>query len=123
MARDAYYTVNRYAGKMRGSHLGAVFSNQYTNMVTNFATYYGEIAGIIDRTKQILNASNVDISTYPFYITYAREIYRHWKRYGGKTLFTMRDAIRDKWKRWGLSETIMRNIDQFVFGLPPVTPP
>lgn len=123
MARDAYYVVNRYASKMAGSHLGSVFADQYTQMVTNFATYYGEISGIIDATKQILNASGIKISQYPYYLTYAREIYRHWKKYGGLTLYAMRDVVRNKWISWGLDSQILKNIDQNVFGLPPQTPP
>ncbi len=123
MARDAYYTVNKYAAKMAGAHLGPVFSEQHTNMVTNFATYYGEMASIIDATKDILNSSGVKITQYPYYLTYAREIYRHWKRYGGKTLYVMRDAIRNKWVSWGLDLELLKLIDQNVFGLPPTTPP
>jgi len=123
MARDAYYVVNRYAAKMMGSHLGSVFVNQRIQMITNFATYYGEWSGLQDAVKDILNTNGIKITQYPYYITYAREIYRHWKRYGGRTLYTMRDAIRDKWISWGLDANILSLIDQNVFGLPPQTPP
>lgn len=123
MARDAYYVVNRYASKMMGSHLGNVFRDQRLRMVTNFAAYYGEWSGLQDNTKEILNALGVAISQYPFYITYAREIYRHWKRYGGNTLYLIRDSIRQKWVSWGLSLPILKNIDVYVFGLPEQTPP
>ncbi len=123
MARDAYYTVNKYANKMAGAHLGPAFSNQHTLMVVNYATYYGEICSLIDQTKDILHGQGIRISQYPYYLTYTREIYRHWKRYSGRTLYAIRDAIRDKWQAWGLSLTIMKLIDQNVFGLPPTTPP
>lgn len=122
MARDAYYVVNRYAAKMSGSHLGSVFADQYLQMVTNFATYYGEISSIIDATKQLINAYGVSLSQYPYYLTYAREIYRHRKRYGGRTFYALRDAIRHKWLIWGLDERILREIDLNIFGINPDTP-
>ncbi|MCS7250797.1 MAG: hypothetical protein RMJ34_07590 [candidate division WOR-3 bacterium] len=118
MARDPYLIVNRYAAKMRGRHLGDAFSGQHTTMVTNYATYIGEMCAVIEATKQLLNAQGVAISQYPFYLVYSREIFRLTKSFGGLTLLRNRDVVQKKWKDWGLDERLLKSIDRDIFGLP-----
>ncbi|MDW8114746.1 MAG: hypothetical protein RMJ34_07445 [candidate division WOR-3 bacterium] len=120
MARDAYISTNRYAAKMLGSHLGRVFSNQHTQMVTNYATFIGEMCGIIDATKTVLHReSGVRIAQYPFYLVYAREVWKLRNNFGGNTLYSRLTTLRKKWTDFGLTPSILIRIEREVFGIVP----
>lgn len=123
MARDAYISTNRYAARMRGSHLGSVFTEKYASMVTNFATYMGEMCAIVDATKAILNTDGILINQYPFYLVYARELYRMTKNFSGPSLWYAILALRNKWISWGLAATTLQKIERDVFGIVPTPPP
>ncbi|MDW8114777.1 MAG: hypothetical protein RMJ34_07600, partial [candidate division WOR-3 bacterium] len=78
---------------------------------------------IIDATKAILHSDrNVKLAQYPFYLVYARELYRLKNKFASRTLWNNLIILREKWISWGLEPQILYRIEREVFGLVP-TPP
>jgi hypothetical protein len=113
--------VNKYISKVDPEVIKDHFTNLKPSMVEQVSNVFPVLYNIEVATKTILDQSGALMSQYPFYLAFARQVWKkiYKTRLGGQTLYTEIDIIKNAWRTRGLDPTILNNILRDVFGILP----
>jgi hypothetical protein len=120
--RSAEQRIRKYDAKVDPEIVKMRFAQMKPNMVNYATDAFASLVAMEEAVKTILDAQGVLIGQYPFYLSFAREIWRLKNKFGGQTLFSECDIATAKWRSRGLDPTILNTIKRDVFGILP-TPP
>jgi hypothetical protein len=116
--------INKYISKVDPEVIKDHFTNLKSSMVEQVSNVFPALYNIEVATKTILDQAGTPMAQYPFYLAFARQVWKkiYKTRLGGQALHTEIDIIKNAWRTRGLDPTIINNILRDVFGIlpPPV---
>lgn len=115
--RPAGYRRKKYEAKIDGVIIGQRFTAQKENMVDQTDERFAELVKIEDDVKSILESNAVPTIQIPFYLNYARELYRLKKAFTGGTLTAEAEVLQNKWIARGLDLSMLNGIKRY-FAIP-----
>jgi len=79
-------------------------------MVEQTEAKFADLVTFENQTKHICEAAGVPTILIPFYLNYARELYKKSIKFTGVTLQNEADLIADKWQARGLDRAVLVDI-------------
>jgi hypothetical protein len=116
--------INKYISKVDPEVIKDHFTNLKSSMVEQVSNIFPALYDIEVATKTILDQSGTLMAQYPFYLAFARQVWKkvYKTRLGGSTLLSEIDILKSIWRTRGLDPTILNNILRDVFGILPPPP-
>jgi len=92
-------------------------------MIANVQATFPEIVAMETQVKQVLDGEGVATIDYPFYLSFARELWRLQRcEMSGDSLAREAQVLIQKWVGRGLSQPVLEVIRTQVFNIAPVGP-
>jgi hypothetical protein len=116
--------INKYISKVDPDTIKDHFTNLKSSMVEQVSNVFPALYNIEVATKTILDQAGMPMAQYPFYLAFARQVWKkiYKTRLGGSALYTEIDIIKSAWRTRGLDPTTLNNILRDVFGILPPPP-
>lgn len=116
MVRPQVYRQKKYEAKVDPDVVRARFSAQKDMMAEQTSAKFSDLATMEANVKAILEPQGVATIQIPFYLNYARELYKLTQNFSGVTLSNEAKLKYEKWKARGLTDTILKAIAE-SFGI------
>jgi len=110
MVRDVYYRIKKFDKKIHGGSIALRFDAWKTEMSDQQDLRQAEMVDAETIAKSIAEAKGVATIKVPFYLSYARQLYRMKRRFSGETLKSETQYCYDKWKGRGLLSDVLVDI-------------
>jgi len=117
MVRSPVRRAAKYNVKIDPESISKRFEGMKTIMQEQVNEVYAELAGIEEKVKAILDKNNVPVIKIPFYLSFARELYRVVKSHPGATAVSEAALLASKWAGRGLTAAVLQSIAKDVFGI------
>lgn len=120
---DIMKRLNRWRVKTSPDKVKAVLEELRDSMLANTQTVFPDLVQMETETKQVLDGEGVSVLQYPFYLSFARELWRK-RRQGisGSSLARETEVLIAKWEGRGLSVPVLERIRTQVFNIGPFGP-
>ncbi|MEO0108271.1 MAG: hypothetical protein ABIK62_03760 [candidate division WOR-3 bacterium] len=115
MARDPIRSERKYRRKFDEQHVAKQLRLAREDMQDAYASAQAELSNCEEVTREILGEYNVPSISYPFYLNFARQVWKARRRFTGETLKTEVQILVDKWKARRLDESVLDEIRSRVF--------
>ena len=117
--RSATLRRAKYEAKIDADVIRSRFAAQKTGMVTQVDERFAELVTHENAIKAILEADGIPTIQIPFYLNYARELYRIVTRFTSATRTSEAALAKSKWVSRGLLDSELVKIrDYFGIGAP-----
>jgi len=118
MVRADIWRKKKYDAKIQADVIKTRFELYKDTMLEQVDTQFTNLPQFEDAVKiQILEPRGVPTWNIPFYLNYARELYRRMRKFSGKTLENEALILMDKWVSRGLKRDILIEIAKLM-GVP-----
>jgi len=115
--RQDVWRRRKYAVKIEPEPVRLRFEGLGPSMKEQTDMRFAELAKFEDDVKSILEEAGIQTILVPFYLNYARELYRRKRRFTGATLRAEAELLQSKWVARGLNATILESIKRY-FAIP-----
>ena len=116
--------IRRYTDRLIPERVKEDLTIQKPFMVNKLAERMAELTTIEDRVKAILANKTAPTSDYPKYHSFAREVYKLQRRFGGGTGLNDEVALSmAKWRSRGCLEPALIAVRDSLFSIPEPTNP
>jgi hypothetical protein len=111
--------IRRYTDRLIPERVKEDLTAQKSFMVNKLAERTTELITIEDRVKAVLATKDATTSDYPKYHTFARQVYKLQRRFGGGIGLNDEVALLvAKWKARGCTEAVLIAVRDAVFSIP-----
>jgi len=111
MVKNLNRRIKKFADKISGDNRKRLYDSQKSEMV-RLETKASEDMEIIE--LQIKDMAQLFPPLHlPYYIIFAKEIYKKQNKFEGETLINELTILEDKWERRGLDFTLLEKIKKF----------
>jgi len=108
--RDAYNRLQKYATKMDPDSIKQRFTDHRDNMINQEESIFGELVLIEAKAKAMLEAAGISTIQIPFYLDFARQCWKYFKKFSQAT---RTQEVNYWWTHWvsrGLNGTVLASI-------------
>ncbi|MGQ9678969.1 MAG: hypothetical protein ACUVUD_06805 [bacterium] len=120
---DIMKRLNRWRVKTSPDKVKAVLEELRDSMLANTQTVFPALLQMETETKQVLDGEGVSVLQYPFYLSFARELWRKQRQgISGSSLARETEVLIAKWEGRGLSVPVLERIRTQVFNIGPFSP-
>lgn len=113
--------IGKYAKKISGEVRKTLYDNQKEQMVRLETAASIDLEKIEIQIKQM--AQGYPPLYLPYYIIFAKQIYKRQKKFKGQTLLNELAILDDIWERRGLDSDLLNTIKHFYVPAYPIPPP
>jgi len=117
MVRDASRRTTKYAAKIVGDVIKNRIDALKDSMVEQVTDKFADLVNIESQTKSMLNSWGVKSIQVPFYLSYARKLWRLSMKHSGGTLNTEACIATKAFIDRGLDPYYLQEIAEDVFGI------
>lgn len=117
MVRDASRRTTKYAAKIVGDVIKNRIDALKDSMVEQVTDKFADLVNIESQTKSMLNSWGVKSITVPFYLSYARKLWRLKNKHSGGTLNVEACIATKAFIDRGLDPYYLQEIAEDVFGI------
>lgn len=118
MVRKGDLRIRKYEGKVDPTVISSRYEKLKGMMVEQATTKFSDLASLEDEIKtKVLEPGGVPTIQIPFYLNFAREIYKKSSAFSGKTLSNEIGLIMNKWMARGLDKAILEEVAR-IAGVP-----
>lgn len=111
--------IAKYAYAVNPVRVGEDFAAKKTQMVNNMTMALAELSVLEERVKGILSGEAVLTVDYTKYHSFAREVWKKQKRFGGGSGLVDETAVLlAKWKARGCTEAVLDKLRNEIFAIP-----
>jgi len=116
---DPTKRVASWLAKYNTDRIKATLDDLRPEMVKRYEARVAELYAVETKTKEVLNASEVQTILYVPYINYARQLYKlsRQQNISGESLKMAAQVLLDKWRARGLDPKVLAAIRQEVFAI------
>ncbi|MEO0102771.1 MAG: hypothetical protein ABIK81_03615 [candidate division WOR-3 bacterium] len=116
--RNALNRVRKYDSNLDPNVIEKRYARFGESMLREISAYFVQIVEVEIKTKATLCQYDCPVSTFPSYLSHARELYRLSNKYAGLPLLREIRLKEAKWQGRGLNLEILKRIRVDVFGIP-----
>jgi len=110
MVKRGELRLRKYDAKVVHPAVRSRFEALKEMMTEQVGTKFAELVTLEETVKPILEAEGIETILFPFYLSYARMLYRVSGNFTGTTLDIEVQIIYEKWKARGLDALILQDI-------------
>lgn len=115
--------IARWTAKTSPERIKAILEELRSTMVANMQATFPEIVMLEAQVKQVLDGESVATIDYPFYLNFARELWRLQRQgISGDSLMREVSVLMQKWVARGLAQPVLEAIRDQVFTISPPGP-
>lgn len=120
---DLMKRINRWTVKTSPDKVKANLEELRPSMLANTQAVFPELVQMETETKQVLDGEGVSVIQYPFYLAFARELWRKRRQaISGSSLAREAQVLIAKWEARGLAVSVLEKIRTQVFDIAPFGP-
>jgi hypothetical protein len=120
---DLMKRINRWTVKTSPDKVKANLEELRPAMLANTQAVFPELVQMEIETKQVLDGEGVSVIQYPFYLAFARELWRKRRQaISGSSLARETQVLIAKWEARGLAVPVLEKIRTQVFDIAPFGP-
>lgn len=117
MVRDAGRRTTKYSAKIVGDVIKNRIDALKDSMVEQVTDKFAALVNVESQTKSMLNTWGVVSISVPFYLSYARKLYKLKEKHSGGTLNTEAAIATKAFIDRGLNAYYLQQIAENVFGI------
>ncbi|MEO0005184.1 MAG: hypothetical protein ABIK47_00790 [candidate division WOR-3 bacterium] len=120
---DLIRRITKWTNKTDPQKIAATLTGLREMMIANVQATFPEIVAMETQVKQVLDGEGVSVIDYPFYLSFARELWAK-QRAGlsGDSLAIEAQTLIQKWVARGLAQPVLEVIRTQVFNISPIGP-
>jgi hypothetical protein len=115
--RNALLRVKKYEAKLDPEVIKKRFEAEKEAMLEQESNLIPELCALEESAKALIDEACSSVIKYPFYLAYARELWRLTKRFGGNMLLQEIRILEMKWEARELDQSLMERIRVSLFGI------
>jgi|YelNatPaOPRAMG01_1025707.scaffolds.fasta_scaffold42533_1 hypothetical protein len=115
--RNAFLRLKKYEAKLDPEVIKKRFEAERKMMIEQEANLIPELCELEESAKVLIDEGCTSVIKYPFYLAYARELWRLTKRYGGNMLLQEIRILEMKWEARELDPSLLEKIRVSLFGI------
>ncbi len=117
LKRNALQRLRKYESKLDPEIIKRRFEAEREAMIEQMANIFSDICELEEKAKAIIDEEGPSVIAYPFYLTYARELWRLTRKYGGRELTREIQILEQKWQARDLNPSLMERLRTTLFGI------
>jgi len=108
--RSPYFRLRKYDAKINADSIKQRFLDHKDSMVEQEEAIFGELVLIESKAKSVCEAAGVPTIQIPFYLNFARQCYKYFKKFSQTTRFNEVAFWHAHWVSRGLSGAVLANV-------------
>lgn len=118
MPTDPVKRIENWDKKYNLERINAILTEKRPKMLEHVNAVYVSLASMESQVKQTVDALGVSIITYPFYLSFGREMWHLSQReVSGESLAVEAATLITKWVGRGLTQSVLEAIRTQVFNI------
>jgi hypothetical protein len=118
MATSADKRIKKWDIKFNTERVKETLDELRPDMLARVQAVFPGIVSMEDQVKQVLDGDGVSVIQYPFYLSFAREVWRLQRRgMSGESLALEVETLIAKWVARRLSQSVLETIRTQVFNV------